>query len=101
MPKKVKVKTSPMDAVASADEVRVTRITKTLYDLIGTTLGVDESMITLDASLVLDLGADSLDVVELVILMEEKFNIEINDDKIDTFVHVKDLLTYLKRVVKS
>src|SRR5688572_28561985 len=99
MPKKVK--TAQLDAVASADDVRVARITKKVYDVIGTTLGVDDNMITMDASLVHDLGADSLDRVELVIMLEEAFDIDIADEKIDAFVYVKDVVNYLKRVVRS
>jgi acyl carrier protein len=102
MPKaKVKTAVKTAEPDAASVEFRTARIVKKVYDLIGTTLGVDDNMITMDASLVLDLGADSLDVVELVILMEEAFDIEINDDKIDTFVYVKDLVGYLKRVVRS
>lgn len=67
--------------------------------VISKQLGVDAAKVTMEAKLSEDLGADSLDATELVMALEEEFNIEILDEAAEKMFTVKDILTYLDKVL--
>lgn len=67
------------------------KVKKTIADK----LGVESDKITENSSFIDDLGADSLDVVDLAMALEDEFGVKIEDDKLEKFVTVGDVVSYL------
>ena len=63
-------------------------------------LNVDASKVTLEANLKDDLGADSIDAVQIIMDLEDAFNIEIDTDNAEAISTVKNLVDYIKALVK-
>ncbi|RUV17882.1 MULTISPECIES: acyl carrier protein [unclassified Mesorhizobium] len=63
-------------------------------------LGVGADMVTDNACFIDDLGADSLDLVELVMAAEEEFGIEISDAEAETWLTVRDAVTYIEKAAR-
>ncbi|WP_273128418.1 acyl carrier protein [Bacillus weihaiensis] len=59
-------------------------------------LNVKKESISQDSKFKDDLGADSLDVVELIMELEDEFEIEIADEDAESFVTVRDVVTYIQ-----
>ncbi|NCO59361.1 MAG: acyl carrier protein [Deltaproteobacteria bacterium CG_4_8_14_3_um_filter_51_11] len=60
---------------------------------------VEKDQINMDSSLVDDLGMDSLDAVEMVFEFEEQYGIQIPDEAIQGFKFVRDIVSYLMKVI--
>jgi len=60
---------------------------------------VEKDQINMGSSLVDDLGMDSLDAVEMVFEFEEQYGIQIPDEAIQGFKFVRDIVSYLMKVI--
>lgn len=68
--------------------------------IISDKLGVESDKIKENSSFIDDLGADSLDVVDLAMALEDEFGVRIEDDKLEKFITVGDVVSYLNGKIK-